>query len=144
MPNGIAIAAVIAIVVIGLIVVVQMIALAALFFILKNLAEEMRERLDPLIARTNALLITLTEMTQSMQGKAEHIADTTAHTTDLLADRIDRLSGLLQRMVGLPIIGAAAMMEGVASGIGAWRGLRRRRRRGTPVPAERPEQPPAA
>ncbi len=128
MPTWISIAAVIAIVVIGLIVVVQMIAITALLFVVKNLAEEIRERIDPLISKTNSLLLTANEIAQSVQGKTEHIAEKTAHTTDVLTDRVEKLSGLLQILIASPIIHGAAFMEGISRGFSVWHGLRKRRK----------------
>jgi hypothetical protein len=127
MPTWIGVAAVIAIVVIGIIAVVQMIAIAALLFVIKNLAEALRERVDPLISKVNTLLVTVNEVAQTVQGKTEHIAEKTAHTTDVVTDRVEKMSGFMQGVFAAPVIKGTAMMEGVARGFRVWRGLRKQR-----------------
>jgi uncharacterized protein YoxC len=127
MPTWIVVTAVIVIIVIGLIAVVQMIAIAALLFVIKNLAEEIRERVDPLISKVNSLLVTANEIAQNVQGKTEHITDKAAQTTDVLSNRVEKLSGFMQGVVTAPVIKGSAMMEGVVRGFRVWRGLRKRR-----------------
>lgn len=132
MPSGFAITAIVIMIVLGLIVVIQMIAITALLLVLKNIAQEIRERVDPLLAKVNSLLITANDMAQTVQGKTEHIADRATQTSDVVATGIERTTHLLQRVIAAPIIGGSAFSAGVARGLQAWRSARRRHATASP------------
>jgi hypothetical protein len=127
MPTGIVIAAVVTIIVLGVLVVIQMIAITALLFVIKNLAQEIRERVEPLVVKVNDLLLTANEVAQTVQGKTEHIAEKTAHTADVVTDRVEKTSGLLQGLLSSPIIRGAATATGMSRGYQAWREARQKR-----------------
>ena len=95
---------------------------------MKNLVEEIRERIDPVITKANNLLITVNEMAETVQDKTEHIAGSAAHTTDVIGARMERTSGFMQQMVASPIIRGIAFTEGLGAGIATWRKLRRSRK----------------
>lgn len=126
--NGFEITAVSIIIVLGIIVIIQMIAITALLFVLKNLAQQIREHIDPLLTKANTLLITVNDIAQTVQGKTERISETTAHTAEVVADRVQKTSGLLQRLIAAPLIAGAAAGRGMISGVQAWRTMRHVRR----------------
>ena len=126
--NGLGIAAIIVVVVLGLIVVIQMVLVTALLIVIKNLAQEIRERIDPLIDKTNALLITANEIGQTVQGKTESIGTQSVKTTEVVAGHVEKIAALLQYIVAAPLIGGAAWSSGVSQAVATWRQARARRR----------------
>ncbi len=126
--NGLGIAAVIVVVVLGIIVMIQMVLLTALLIVIKNLAQEIRERLDPLLDKTNALLITANEIGQTVQTNTENIAERAARTTDVVADHVEKTSALFQRIIAAPLFGGAALSSGLREAMHAWRMARVQRR----------------
>lgn len=127
LPTWLALIMVAGMVFVGLIVIAQLVLVSVLLVVVKNLVEAMREHLDPVIAKTNAVLITLGDMAQTVQGKTEHIAERTAETTDVVSDRVEKASGLLQQAFAAPIIGGAAMAAGISKGVETWRRRRAQR-----------------
>ncbi|HEY3376149.1 MAG TPA: DUF948 domain-containing protein, partial [Armatimonadota bacterium] len=139
MQSGFEITAIVIMIVLGIIVVIQMIAITVLLLVAKNLVQAIRERIDPLITKVNSLLLTANELAQTVQGKTEHIAEKAAHTSDVVADRVERTSGLVQGMVAAPIIHSAAFAEGIARGVRSWRAARQRRAGEPTSPADQAE-----
>ncbi len=102
--------------------------MTALLLVLKTLLQEIRERVDPLIAKANTLLSTANEMAQTVQERTEHIAERTSDTTDVISNRMEKTTGLVQRAVANPIIGGLAAVDGIRRGYHTWRVLRKQRR----------------
>lgn len=111
----------------GVLLVLELFALTVLILAIKNLVQELREHADPLISKANSLMVTANEVAGTVQGQTEHIAETTAHTTDVVANRVERTSRLLQNVVTSPIIASSAAMAGVRRGLAVWRAVRDRR-----------------
>ena len=128
MPSALMITAIIAIIIIGLTAVAVLIVATVLLLVVKNLVMEVRERLDPLAAKANTLLITANEMADTVQNRTEHIADQAVHTSTAVGNRVETTSRLLERILAVPVIKGSAAVAGVRSGIRIWRELRRDRR----------------
>jgi hypothetical protein len=139
--QGFMIAAVIIMIVLGLLVVIQMIAITALLLMMKTLAQEIREQVEPVAAQVRMLMQTVNELAKTLQGKTEHIAETTAGTTDVVADRVKKTTLLLQRLLVSPLISGAATTEGIVRGVKAWR-QERHRRHAPPTTAGESATPP--
>jgi len=116
------------VILIGIVVMVELVAMTVLLLVLKNLLQEIRERVDPLIAKANVLLATANEMAQTLQERSEHIAERTAETNDIISNRMEKTTGLIQHVVADPIIGGIATIEGLRRGYTTWRVLRQLRR----------------
>ena len=130
MPSALIIAAVVGVILIGVLLVVELIVVTTLLMVVKKLVAEIREHLDPLVAKANTLLITANEMAETVQDRTEHIAEQAAHTTSVVGNRVETASRLVQRLIAMPIINGSAAVAGVRRGIGIWRRLRRARRQG--------------
>lgn len=120
--------AAIAIIVIGLVVIVELIVATLLLMVVRNLALQVQEHLDPLASKANTLLITANEMAEKLQDRTEDIADRAAHTTSVVSSGVETTSRLMQRIVATPIIRGSAAVAGFRRGIHIWRTLRRARK----------------
>lgn len=142
-------AAIIVLIVIGALLAAELVALTALLIVVQDLVRNIRERMDPLLEKAEALADTLNGMAQTVQSRTEHIAETTANASAAVADRVKRTSSVLQRMLLCPLISSAAAAQGVGSAVTAWRSLKRLRRqyggpRGAAPATEGAEGPAAA
>jgi len=122
------IAAIISIIVIGVVAVVLLFAVAMLLMAVKNLTMEIREHIGPLATKANSLLITANEMAEKVQDRTDNIADQAAHTTTVVGHGVESTSWLLQRLIAAPIIRGSATAAGFRRGIMLWKTLRRVRK----------------
>lgn len=139
MPVPIVTAAVITIVIIGVVLIVQMFFMTAMLLSIRNLTQELRENIDPILARTNSLVATATETVELLQKRTGHIADQAAHTSDVVSDRVEKTTDLVQKIISVPLIGGFAGIAGLFRGLQTWQTLRAQRRHAAPT-AE-PEMP---
>ncbi|HOF89206.1 MAG TPA: hypothetical protein PLZ36_14050 [Armatimonadota bacterium] len=128
MPDWIVGTAVVSIIVLGVVVLVELLVVTALLYLLRNLIAEARERMEPLLDKAEALLETARVTAQDVKQKAEHIGEKTAHTTDVVGDRVEKVSAVIHRLVAAPLVQGAAIGEGVRRGVREWR-----RSRGVPA-----------
>jgi uncharacterized protein YoxC len=134
MPNALVVAAVVFIILIGLILIVELFAVLALLLTTRRMLEELHVQLHPLATQTQQLLKTAAEMAQTFQENTEHIATRTVQASDSVNDGIDRISRLAQKVVATPIFYGLGAFAGLRQGVAAWR-----TRRATP---ETPAPPP--
>ncbi|OPZ83353.1 MAG: hypothetical protein BWY76_02309 [bacterium ADurb.Bin429] len=131
MPGWIVGTAVVSIIVLGVVVLVELVVVTALLYVLRNFLMEARERMEPLLDKAEALLETARETAQDVQEKAGHIGEKTAHTTDVVGDRVEKMSAVIHRLVAAPLVQGAAIGEGVRRGVREWR----RSRQGAHTPS---------
>ena len=127
MPGWIVGAAVVSIIVLGIVVLVELAVMTSLLMVLRNLIGEARERLEPLLDKAEDVLDAARSTAQDVQSKAGHISEKTAQTTDAVSDRVEKVSEVIHRLVAAPLVHGAAIGEGVRRGMQA---LRRKRARG--------------
>jgi len=125
--NAFVVTAVVFEIVIGLLVLAQLVALAVLAMMMKNLVVQISEHIDPLIEKTNSLLIVANEIAQTVQDKTERIADKAATTTDRVAERADATSKVVHRAITTPIIQSAGFVAGVQAAMRQWCAARAKR-----------------
>jgi|GEM_PF-1901175 len=122
------VAAVISMIVLGVVAVVLLVAVAILLTAVKNLIMEIREHIGPLATKANSLLITANEMAEKVHDRTENIADQAAHTTTVVGHGVESTSRLLQRIIAVPIIRGSATAAGFRHGLLLWKTLRRARK----------------
>ena len=134
MDTAYGITASIVMIVLGIIVVIQMVLITALLVVLRNLVQEIRERADPMLTKATILLETANDIGVNLQQRSEQVSGRVADTTDVVGGSIEKISRLAQLAVAAPVIGGAAMTEGLLSSIRVWRAARMRRRESTVRP----------
>lgn len=129
MDTAFSVTASIIMIVLGIIVVIQMVLISSLLVILRNLAQELRERANPLINRAAELLETANDIGHNVQHRSAQVSGKVADTTDVVGDSIAKTTRVIQHVAASPVIGAAALSEGIAATIAAWRSARKCRKR---------------
>lgn len=129
MPGWLSVSAVIMMVLVGLIVVLELVAVTALLMVIKQLIEQLREHLDPLATKLNSLLMTANEVAETVQEKTERIAGKAEHTAGTVTDNVEKTSNFFTKVITSPVIGVVAAGEGLRRGLLTWRALRTERLR---------------
>jgi len=107
---------------------IELIIITALLQAVRNLVVEIREHLDPLASKANALLTTANAMAETVQERTERIADQAVRTSTTVGDGVQATSRVVERVVAVPVIKGSAAMAGLRRGVSIWQALRRERR----------------
>lgn len=136
MPDWFMIAVLIMIFIVGVVVIVELFVLTAWLMEVKRLAREMREEIAPVVEKVGVLVEMATSTMQTIQNNTEHIATTTASASDIVTDRMEKTSNLVQQVVTAPLISGISLAQGIADGVRAWQS----RRRGRDYPSSEAEE----
>lgn len=120
-------AAVVAVIVIGLLLVIQLVIMSVLILAITRLVQEARERMDPLVTKVDHLLAVVGATAEHAQGKANTAIDATSKATTTVAGGVEKTGRLAQRVVAWPIVAVLAASDGLKTGYQTWRDARRRR-----------------
>lgn len=126
--NAFITASIIAMLIIGVIVIAELIAVTVLLLSLRRLVQEVAKRVDPVLRKTSHLLSDAEDMTKKVRHATDRISARAEQVSDRVAERVDRTTGLMQQVVSWPIIGTLAMVAGVRRGVRTWRMIRRGRK----------------
>ncbi|HEX2950223.1 MAG TPA: DUF948 domain-containing protein [Armatimonadota bacterium] len=111
---------IIAITVIGLLVIAELVALTLLFSRISGLAQQIRNRIDPVVTESTHLLHTANDVASTVKDNTQKVTGKVADVTDNIASRVDNTSLTVQRVATAtleqlsspPIITALAIFAG--------------------------------
>ena len=113
---------------VGVVLVVELVVITALLLKVKDALHELREQVRPVIADAAIVAATARDVATTVGQHAGQVAAVTAGTAYAINGRVQKVSGLLFRIVSVPLVGVAAAAEGGAAGLAAWMAARAARR----------------
>jgi predicted PurR-regulated permease PerM len=119
-------AAVITVVLIGLLLVIQLVIMSVLILTITRLLQEVRERIDPLISKADQVLAVVSATAEHAQSKVNTAVDATSKATVSVAGGVEKTTRVAQRVVLWPFVTVLAAADGLRSGVRTWRDARRK------------------
>lgn len=115
------VAAIVAVIVIGLLLVIELLAAIMILLKVRGMAQEIRDRVDPLISDSRRLLHTVNDVADHVKQHTEKVGDSVSSLTEHLAERVDRTSESVQQAAGAavrrvaasPLLSAFALFAGL-------------------------------